>query len=298
MKSCLILMSTYNGETYLRQQLDSLLNQADLKIDININDDLSTDNTVSILEEYSNKYPNIKFKVNKVNKGFTYNFIDMVFDCDTTYDYYALSDQDDVWKENKLIEAIKLIEKEESEKGILYCSNLTLVDENLNFLGYQEHKNINKIRYAGLISNIATGCTLVFDNKLFQEIRKHYPKDIYLHDYWIYLIGQYVGKVIYDQNSYIMYRQHTNNQIGSNKKIFSKKRIKETFNSKNPKSKLIKTFYELYKEDIHKEDLKYVEEVANYNQSLIKRLKVVNSFKIRARKHNLLHKLQFLIGKF
>ncbi len=291
-------MSTYNGETYLKEQLDSLLNQVNVKVDIKISDDLSSDNTINILKEYSFEYQNITFSVNKLNKGFTYNFIDLLFDCDEHYDYYAFCDQDDVWLENKLDQAIKLIEKENSQKGILYCSNLTLVDENLNFIGYQEKKNINKIRYAGLISNIATGCTCVFDNNLFKEIRKHYPTDIYLHDYWIYLIGQYVGKTIYDENSYIMYRQHIKNQIGSNKKLFSKKRIKETFNSNHPKSKLIHTFYELYQDDIHKEDLKYVELVACYKDSLLKRLKVVNSLKIRARKHNLLHKLQFLLGKF
>ena len=295
MDRCLILMSTFNGEKYLCEQIDSLLNQKNIVVDIFISDDKSSDNTVKILEEYKTNYSNIKYRVNKENKGFTYNFIDMLFDCDEDYDYYALCDQDDIWMSNKLEAAINKI-KETNQSKVLYCSNLTLVNDELKSLGMQEKKDIHKNRYSGLISNIATGCSCVFDKSLLRLIRKNYPKDIYLHDYYIYLVAEFCGTVIYDTNSYILYRQHYGNQIGSNKKI-SLKRIKNFFKPIHKTSKLVNIFYNYYKNDIHPADLKKVEIVANYSKSLKNRFKLIFSG-INSRNHKFFHLIQFLFNKF
>lgn len=299
MKRCLILMSTYNGSKYLKEQLDSLLNQKDVDVTIQIRDDKSNDDTLKILEDYSSKYKNVRFKVNEKNKGFTYNFIDNLFEEESKgYDYYAFSDQDDVWKEDKLIQAINKIEQIDSKLGCLYCSNLTLVDNNLNVIGYQEKKDISKKYYSGLASNIATGCTMVFDKTLYEKIIKIYPKDIYLHDYYIFLIARYTASVYYDTNSYILYRQHNSNMIGSNKKLLSKNRFKNYINPEHKTSSLVKTFYFNYKDDIKQKDKKYVEIAALYNVKFKYKLKLFFSYKIRKRRLNFMFKLQILFGKY
>lgn len=294
MYKCLVLMTTFNGDKYLEEQLQSILNQKDVSVDIFISDDKSSDNTITILDEYVKKYNNIKYRINETNKGFTYNFIDLIFDSDLDYDYYALSDQDDVWLDNKLACAIKRLEESKREK-VLYCSNLELVDSTLKHIGYQEKKDIHKNKYSTLISNIATGCTCVFDRKLLIELRKHYPNNIYLHDYWICLVAEFTGFVIYDTNSYILYRQH-DNLIGSNKKM-SINKVYNFFKPKHKTSALVKEFYNYYKEDIYKEDLKKVSLVAFYDSSILSTLKLVFS-SINSRSKKLAHKIQFLLRKF
>ena len=295
----LVMLATYNGEKYLKEQINSILNQKNVDVYIRASDDLSTDNTLNILSEYKNKYSNFDFTINEKNKGFTYNFLDLIYISNDEFDYYAFCDQDDVWLDNKLSKAIEKIQLENNKSGILYCSNLKLVDKNLKEYGLQEKKSILNInRYCGLTSNIATGCTCVFDKKLFLKVKKYYPNSIYLHDYWIYLIAQYTGTVVYDYNSYILYRQHENNQIGSNKKFFTKSKISNFFHPKHKTSDLLKKFLFYYEKDIYSNDLKYVKIAANYNKSTINKVKLLFSIKIKRRKYNVLFKIKVLLNKF
>lgn len=295
---CLVLLSTYNGDKYLKEQLNSILNQKGVDVYIRVSDDKSSDNTINILEEYSTKYSNISYYINETNKGFTYNFIDNLFIKDIEYDYYAFSDQDDVWEPNKLDVAIQKLKEIENDKGSLYCSNLKLVDENLNYLSMQEKKDISKHYYSALASNIATGCTMVFDKNLYNTITKIYPKNIYLHDYYIFLIARFIGNVYYDTNSYILYRQHQTNMIGSNKKLLSKNRFKYFLNPMHKTSNLVKTFYLNYKDEIKEKDKKYVKIAGLYKDKLGLKLKLLFSFRIRKRRLNFLYKIQILFNKY
>ena len=111
MKTVAILMGTYNGDKYLREQLDSIFKQKDVDITLFIDDDLSSDNTIDIIKEYAKNY-RIYWKVNEKNKNYTYNFLDLLFEVkDKNFDYFALSDQDDVWEEDKIISAINKLEQ-------------------------------------------------------------------------------------------------------------------------------------------------------------------------------------------
>jgi rhamnosyltransferase len=300
MPRILVLGTTYNGEKYLNVQIDSILNQKDVEVYVLFADDKSTDNTGKILAEYKEKYENFDYYINDKNKGFTYNFIDLLFlDKKMEFDYYAFADQDDYWENEKLINAISKIKDNKNEKGCLYCSNLKLVDENLNQFGIQEKKDILKTtKYNYLVSNICTGCTVVFNSKFYQQVTKYYPKNIYLHDYWIFLISVFTADYYYDFSSYIKYRQHSGNQIGSNKKFLTKGKIKNFLNPKHKTSELIKEFYLLYKDELSEEDKKYIKICFEYNNSILSRLKLLFSPKIRRRKHNLLFKIKVLLGKY
>lgn len=272
MKSCLVLMCTYNGERYLREQLDSILAQRDVAVSIKIADDRSTDSTVELLREYAQKYPNIEYSVNEKNKRFTYNFLDMLFSVkDTEYDFYAFSDQDDVWLPEKLSRAIgKLEERSDSPHGVLYCSNLIVTDEKLNQIRMMENDgsvlNCNKNTVA--CQNIATGCTVVFDRSFLAQCTKHYPTGITLHDYWVLLIAAFTANYIYDYNGYIYYRQHSSNQIGSNGGGA------ERWYSLLP---CIEAFLTLFGEEIGEKDRKILETVKNYRKNFFCKCKLLFS---------------------
>ena len=263
-----VIMSTYNGEKYLKEQIDSILNQKDVALTLYISDDCSTDKTVEIIKEYQEKYNNIILHINEKNKNFTYNFLDSLFEFkdNEEYDYYAFSDQDDVWLDEKLITGIRKIES--TGKNTLYCSNLKIVDENLIDTNKKMISQNYKVKHYDVLSkNIVTGCTIIFDKEFKNTVTEFYPNNIYLHDYWLALIANYIknSHFICDTESLLInYRQHASNLIGSNNgyigKFFKKKPyIKTTLN-------LIRAFCDLYKEFIIDEDVTIFEKLCDYKR--------------------------------
>ena len=224
MEKVQILMSTYNGEKYLKEQIQSIINQQNIELSILIRDDGSQDRTKEILKELSEKYP-IKYYEGK-NIGPAKSFMDLVTESNEDYDYYAFSDQDDVWMPQKIINAIKKMQYS-CNIPALYISSLEIVDENLNTIGMKKLNGIHNFE-SEMIRNFATGCTMVMNKKLLNIIKLYSPNYIIMHDSWItrvcYAIG---GKVIIDNNSYIKYRQHKKNVLGY--KDDSLKKLKKQF---------------------------------------------------------------------
>ena len=266
-----IIMSTYNGEKYISEQLDSVLYQKGVEVDIYVFDDRSTDNTVKVVKEYTKKHKNIFLAVNETNKNFTYNFLDGLFSLkdNNTYDYYAFCDQDDWWAEDKMLAAI---EKIKATGGCtLYSSNLKIVDGALTPIGKNyDHKVVDVLQ-----KNCVTGCTAVMDKAFKDLVTTHYPKDtIYLHDYWVCLIANLCkgAHYIYDNDAeHILYRQHGSNQIGVNNKLKAKlKRYMQILFKKVPKERtttnLVTVFYNTFKDEIRKEELPILEKVANIHK--------------------------------
>lgn len=206
-----ILLSTYNGEKYLKEQIESILNQQNIEISLLIRDDGSSDKTIEILEELA-KRKNIKYYQGK-NVGPAKSFMDLISKADETFSYYAFADQDDVWQNNKIINAINKMKNTEN-MPTLYMSALEVVDKNLNTI------NIKKVEgnfcFEGeLIKNFATGCSMVFNKKLLELIKKYNPEYIIMHDSWVTRVAYAIGaNVIIDENAYIKYRQHENNVLG------------------------------------------------------------------------------------
>lgn len=224
MKKVQVLLSTYNGEKYLKEQIESILKQEEVEISLLVRDDGSTDKTIEILEEISKNNTNIKFYKGK-NKGPARSFMELVQKSEEA-DYYAFADQDDIWETKKIISAINKINN--SDIPELYISSVTIVDENLNNIGKKEIQG--KFTFEGeMIKNFAYGCTQVFNKELRNKINSYEPQYIIMHDSWItrvcYAIG---GNVVIDKNSYIKYRQHSNNVVGY--KDSGIKKLKKQFN--------------------------------------------------------------------
>ena len=138
----LVLMSTYNGEQYIKEQIESILEQDGVNVHLLIRDDGSRDGTIEILKDYSKRYNNIEMYQGK-NLGACQSFFNLMKNAGMEYDYYAFADQDDVWERDKLKAAISRIEGEE-QIPVLYCGTYKLVDKELKEIPQkQTQKNIS-----------------------------------------------------------------------------------------------------------------------------------------------------------
>jgi len=265
-----VIMSTYNGEKFVKEQIDSILAQKDVDVSLHIFDDVSKDKTIEIIKEYEQKYNNVFVHLNEKNKNFTYNFLDglFMFKDNQDYDFYAFADQDDYWVEDKLITAVDHIKK----KGqcTLYSSNLKVVDQDLQYMGRNVMSEDYKAQhYDVLCVNTVTGCTAVMDKEFKNLVTRNYPQNIYLHDYWIALIANFCegANHVYDTNpNHIWYRQHGGNLIGSKRPNLFKRLWKFTF-PKIPNYKLtrhlVKSFCELYSDKINDKDKNVLGKLSN-----------------------------------
>lgn len=296
-----IIMSTYNGEKYISEQIESIFSQKECNISLLIRDDGSTDSTVQVIKELSQKY-NIKL-IQGENLKPAQSFLEALGNSDDNVDYYAFSDQDDVWKENKIITAINAIK--EFDRPILYVSNLTAVDENKKILKDTILPSKISLDYKDLLirSSHLFGCTMVFNKELRDFVKIYTPKKVIMHDLWLGLIAALKGKIVYDQNSYIYYRQHGNNHVGSQLtfKEKMKNRIlllkgKDRGNIANQAEELIEIIK--LNSDISEELKKYTEIVATYNKSLKNKLKYLKyvSQKGMTKKQWLFHIILVLKG--
>ena len=212
-----ILLATYNGEKYLKCQLDSILNQTHKNIRLLINDDCSTDNTRAILKEYEEKDDRIKVKYNEKNLGYVKNFEDLLKRVENKY--FALSDQDDFWKEEKIEKSLNKLLEEDAD---LVFTDLEPVDEKLNTITpsmvrfMQMDKNIKKHQdYKSVfLRNCVTGCTILSKKELINEYIPIPIKEPMVHDWWMALIISQIGKITFLDEPTIKYRQHGNNQLG------------------------------------------------------------------------------------
>lgn len=277
----IVLMSTYNGEKYLRAQLDSLLNQELVPDLIYIRDDGSKDDTVNILEEYASEHSFIKYYCGN-NLGPAKSFFELINNCEQA-DYYALCDQDDVWFKDKLSTAISSLEKEDKNIPLLYCSKYTLTDKDLNPIDSNVSSLYNYSDFAhSLIYHTAPGCTFVFNNEARNKIVKYdLNKEYYLiHDAIIHKVVCMFGKMILDNSSHMYYRQHGSNEIGMTSNKFKEfaGRVNRFVNGniKNYRSNTAKSLLNVYKDEIDDDKKELLNIVANYRSDSNLKKKLLN----------------------
>lgn len=275
-----ILLATYNGEKFVKEQIESILNQTYENFNLIISDDASTDNTLNILEEYEKKDTRIKVFKKEKNKGLIDNFEFLLKN--VTSDYFMFSDQDDIWKKDKIEKSINKL-KEES-LGLVY-TDLEIVDEKLNVIypSYWKYKQIYKkiIKYnnfeALYLNNFVTGCTILAKSKYIKDILP-LPRNskFVLHDYWTALIISAKDKISYVEEPTIQYRQHKNNRVGSSRKSDQLENFEDL---RNLFIKVKIEHFEVFKENIEKiktkETSKYTNEALKYFENF-KKVKYIN----------------------
>lgn len=214
-----ILVCTYNGEKYISEQLDSIISQSYNNWEIFVSDDGSNDNTINILKQYQEKVGADKFHLTHgPQQGFAWNFLSLLKLSGNNFDYYAFSDQDDIWLSNKLITAINAMSGISNDIPSLYCGRTKLINEVGEDIGYSPLFKKKPSFCNALVQSIAGGNTMVINQSSRRLIIKT-PMDaeVVAHDWWVYiLVSACGGSVYYDAEPMILYRQHDHNIIGAN----------------------------------------------------------------------------------
>ena len=261
-----VVLATYNGSKFLINQLESIYQQTYTNIEVIVCDDKSTDLTQNILATYE-KTHSLRYYINETRIGVVGNFAKAISYAQGNY--IALSDQDDVWLPNKLkvsFQKIKELEQRFSNKiPLLVYTDLQVVDDNLNCISpsYWKYRKLdqsklqlNKI----LVENFMTGCTALM-NKATVELALPIPKEALMHDVWFLLVAFSFGQTSYLNEQTVLYRQHSNNVIGSSGKSNFQKLSSAIYKIKNSKFGLLneeisqaKAFYYLYSSQLQKND--------------------------------------------
>ncbi|MBL18561.1 MAG: glycosyl transferase family 2 [Flavobacteriaceae bacterium] len=227
----IIFMATFNGSEYIEEQLNSIIQQSYKNWSLVISDDNSSDNTIKIIKKFIKANPKQKISfINGPQKGYCNNFLSMVCNKKFKADYYAFSDQDDVWLSNKIEVAINHLNSfQENKKPLMYCGRTYYVSENLKMIGMSPLFKKRPSFKNAIVQNIAGGNTMVFNNTLKSILEKIGITNVVSHDWWVYLIVTGIeGSVFFDHNSYILYRQHRESLIGGGNSL--KNKIKRFFN--------------------------------------------------------------------
>lgn len=283
-----VALCTYNGERFLREQIDSILNQSFKVHEIVICDDQSSDGTLEILNEYKAQYPDI-FQIhrNEINLRSVKNFEKAIGLC--SGDIIFLSDQDDKWTENKVADYVDYFTTHPEIKALAsngYCLNEnSLVEEKYSLWDVPQFlKEVN----AGLdyytiithISNVATGASMAFRKELVTDILPFPSSDKIHHDEWIALISSNRNQFELLQQKYFYYRIHSNQQVGNvffGKSEQQKKNITAVYNL-NEKD----VSFSIYKKRLRKLLVSYKKSVAlSTTESKFQTLFATNSEEIK-----------------
>ena len=209
-----ILMCTFNGEKYLKEQIESIKNQTFKNWILYVSDDGSSDKTIEIIYSFKKKLGKKLVLLKGPQKGYVENFLFITRKVNSNL--YFWSDQDDVWHPKKVQEAVSWLQEQPEHKAALYCGRSNLIDSNNQFLAqsplFEKPPSFNN----AIIQNIGSGNTMAFNNmtkKLLLSISD--ISNIVTHDWTVYQVtAAFKGSIFYEKSPYIEYRQHDQNAIG------------------------------------------------------------------------------------
>lgn len=272
--SVLVLLSTYNGQKYLEEQLISLQQQKNVDLSVLVRDDGSHDDTTKILKKYAKQDFLDWYSGNNI--GPAYSFFNLMENAPKS-EFYAFCDQDDIWKPNKLYSAIKELKKFNNKKPALYFSKAQLYNQKLKKIDNEYHYPNESFELPqALLGNNATGCTMVFNERLLKYVNKYEPDYLLMHDHWLYLLCLALdGNIKYDKNSYIKYRQHDNNVCGNTGSFIQRFKNSGFFDNNNIRSKISCELLKGYEQDIPKKNVKLIKKVCSYNNSLMNKFSLI-----------------------
>lgn len=278
-----ILMSTYNGEKYVAEQIESILSQTYADIRLTIRDDGSKDGTTTILSRYAKSDDRIQLILQE-NLGVVGSFYRLLQDADPAYQFFAFADQDDVWRLDKVERAVQVLTEYDSTMPLLYCAGLEYVSANLTHVGYSQNISKTPSLNNALVQNIAQGCTIVINKVARELLLKHaWPPQVMMHDWWLYVVVSAFGKVVRDDFISMKYRQHGTNVVGGTVSFLSdfRKRV-ANFISRNNQSFFgcytqAYGFWRSYEEDLIGEKRNMVRLFIDSKHSLFSRIKYLTS---------------------
>ena len=276
-----VLLSSYNGEKYIKEQIDSILKQeGSFELSLIVRDDGSTDETINILKKYEREEKLTWYSGENLRSA--KSFLNLI--CSTSgYDYYAFADQDDYWEPNKIEKGITSLGKYNCPA--IYLSNGCVVDSKLVSLGRNVYKEPPKSdMYSVLCGAGLQGCAMLFNERLAALIRREgIPKIVTNHDSYIARVCTAIGgTIVFDDVPLLKYRQHENNVIGVTSGVIKnlKNRLKEIFTKDTISIALTaETILSKYEKDMPEDCVKWYRQVLNYRKSIINRIRLASSMK-------------------
>ncbi|MHA2857035.1 glycosyltransferase family 2 protein [Paenibacillus lautus] len=233
MKKVQVLLSAYNGEQYISEQIQSILNQTHAAVSILIRDDGSTDKTMELLDQWVTTHPDKIKLIKGTNVGVVSSFFELLRAADAEADYYSFCDQDDVWLDHKVEHAIARLDSSiYTEVPAMVFTSTYLTDDELNRKGaWPKPPAQEPSFFNALYENIAIGATITMNRSarnLFINSQSVDSQKVLMHDWWFYLLVSAFGTVIYDNKPSMLYRQHNNNVVGGSNSIVGKLKSKWT----------------------------------------------------------------------
>jgi len=272
-----VLLSTYNGQTHLAEQLATVLGQDHKELDILIRDDGSTDRTREVLTNFS-RDPRVSIILGD-NLGVVGSFFDLISRSSTEADFIALCDQDDVWLPDKISRALQFLSGSDAEQPSLYASRVTVVDEALHRLEMSRRPRKEIGLGNALAENLFPGCTMVLNRAARDVISARLPNFALMHDWWIYLVISAFGEIRFDEESRILYRQHAHNVVGVASGVRRKalRRISRFIRRKQRLTWQVGEFRRLFGDRLAPAQLDTVKLVERSAQSLVGRIALAAS---------------------
>lgn len=270
-----IIMAVYNGQEYIREQLDSLKDQTYTEWRLVIRDDRSSDKTAEIVKKFSDEVEQeVIFKVNEKPSGSAKNNFALLINDAKESDYVMFCDQDDIWKKDKIEITFNKMKQAEERYGrdfpLLVHGDVEVIDENGNInadsMFEMSHINADSKLPQILIQNHVTGCTMMCNKKLIAGISEYASSEyIIMHDYLAALYASVFGKIEVIKKPLLSYRQHSGNSVGAknnNNPVYLLKRLangrKSYKEAMETSRNQVKFFVEIYRKELAAE--KYCEE--------------------------------------
>ncbi len=272
-----VLLSTYNGDAFLAEQLDSLLSQEAVQLELFVRDDGSTDNTKQILAEYASHWPQLETPLGRRRLGPCMSFLRLLSSCPAGFDYYAFCDQDDVWLPRKLIQAVASIAGNEGERPKFYHAGVFCVDDRLQPLRQRAIDPDTSLAHL-LFEDIAAGHTIVMDARARALICAKLPAGgVIAHDWWCALVASAFCDVVQDPKPSALYRQHGSNFYGvaSNRWVELAGHVRGILRDPRgfyPIHSQAMTFLQLFGGDMSVGDRRIVERLVESKRSLARRI--------------------------
>lgn len=300
MRQICVLLSTYNGERFLKTQIDSILSQQDVDVQLLVRDDGSKDSTLQILEEYQCA-GKLTYYTGK-NLGPARSFMDLMEHAPESH-YYALADQDDYWPNDKLSIALTSLDDHRDFPSLYFCPTEP-TDENLKPMGIIQGTDAIVSFGESLVYEYASGCTMVFNDHLRQILMQYTPQYLPMHDHWILCVAQAIdGHIVFDRTPHILYRQHGNNVVGAHQSKLKvwKERFNRIFVDKTcERSRTAQEIYQGYHDIIPQKNMKILSLFLQGKDSLGKRIKIIINKNIKSgnSRCNMLFHLAVLLNRY
>lgn len=212
-----ILMGTKDGAAFLAEQLESIANQTHENWSLIVSDDGSTDETRKIVEGFSAAHSQTIVLRDGPRRGVCANFLSLASDPTIAADYFAFSDQDDLWRPDKLRLALNRLATVPAGVPAMYCGRTDLMTSDGHVYGRSPLFAKPPSFQNALVQSLGGGNTMMFNRAAKRLLERAGPLDVVLHDWWTYqLVSAAGGAIYYDREPMVKYRQHPHSLIGSN----------------------------------------------------------------------------------